>query len=174
MKWNKSWLVMLLCLLLCGCGQNKVASAPPSGSQNTPQKQISEPVPEGSAQLQDVSPEGYQQEYYTSEETLDAQTIHIQTTPEEGDKISANREQEDAVREYAGCLYPDHTPSLIEVTSRKTDGNNYVFFAVKDENGTIFCTIAYDTEHDIFYLYDSEVEQLIPIEYDEYGVRLVS
>lgn len=174
MKKNQTWLVVLLCLLLCGCGQKKVQSVPPSGSGDTPSLQTAEPALEGSAQQQVISPEGYQQEYYTSEETVEAQTIQIETTPKEDDKIPEKHEQEDAVKEYAGCLYPDHTPSAVEATSRRTDGKSYVFFAVKDEHGTVFCTIAYDAEQDIFYLYDSEVEQLIPIEYDEYGVRLVS
>lgn len=169
MKWRKQWIVVLLCLLLCGCGQKKLETAP--GSSNVPQHTAE--VPEGSAEQPEISPEGYRKDYYTSDEASVAETIQMETTPVEETEMPEDNGQEAAVKEYAGCLYPEHTVSTVETTSRKANGKTYVFFAVKDEDGTVFCTIAYDPQQDIFYLYDSEVEQLIPIEYDEYGIRLV-
>lgn len=170
MKWRKQWIVVLLCLLLCGCGQKKITTAP--GSSDVPQH--TEEVPGGSVEQPEVSPEGYRKEYYTSDEASVAETIQMETAPSEETEAPEGMEQEAAVKEYAGCLYPDHTVSIVEATNRKAAGKIYTFFVVKDENGTMFCTIVYDQQQDIFYLYDSEVEQLIPIEYDEYGVRLVS
>ena len=76
--------------------------------------------------------------------------------------------------EYARCLYPDYQADHAELSEKLVDGTAYLFAAIADKDGTTFCTIAYNAQKDIYYLYDSEMNQLIPIEYDEYGVRLVS
>ena len=76
--------------------------------------------------------------------------------------------------EYARCLYPDYQADHVELSEKLVDGTAYLFAAIADKDGTTFCTIAYNAQKDIYYLYDREMNQLIPIEYDEYGVRLVS
>lgn len=174
MKRKRQWIPVLLCLLLCGCGQNKIEAVPGSGSDAPSHAAV---VPEGSAAEPEnndaaVSEEGYQKVYYTSEEASVAEIIQADSAPAEEAEAEAAEEQETAVKEYASCLYPEHTASAIETTTRKVNGKTYLFFAVKEESA-VYCTIAYDEQEDVFYLYDSEVEQMIPIEYDQYGIRLV-
>ncbi|MCD8357204.1 MAG: hypothetical protein LUE11_11640 [Clostridia bacterium] len=175
MKRKRQLIPVLLCLLLCGCGQNKIEAVPGSGSDASGHTVA---VQEGSAaELEnneaEVSEEGYQKAYYTSEEASVAEIIQADGAPSEETEAEAAEEQETAVKEYASCLYPEHTASEVETTSRKVNGKTYLFFAVKEEGDTVYCTIAFDEQEDIFYLYDSEVEQMIPIEYDQYGIRLV-
>lgn len=162
---------LLLCLLLCGCGQSKIQAVKGTGSapDRTTAVQQDNDTETGSG----ISEEGYQEEYYTSEETAVAEIIQAGDTSSAEKEADADETLQAAVLEYAGCLYPAHTAANAAVSSRNINGTNYLFFAVTDDVDTLFCTIAYDEQANVFYLYDSEVQQLIPIEYDEYGVRLV-
>ena len=117
----------------------------------------------------------YQQEYFTNEAASDAETIRADAAPrEETAQVDADEAQCNAMLEYARCLYPDYQADHAELSEKLVDGTAYLFAAIADKDGTTFCTIAYNAQKDIYYLYDSEMNQLIPIEYDEYGVRLVS
>lgn len=162
-------LPLLLCLLLCGCGQSKIQVVKEAGSASDHTTTVQEDRQEGSG----TSEEGYQEKYYTNTESSVAEIIQAEDTPSVTKETDANEAQEAAVLEYAGCLYPEHTATNVAASSRDVNGKEYLFFAVTDDTDTLFCTIAYDKQKDVFYLYDGEVEQLIPIEYDEYGIRLI-
>ena len=123
----------------------------------------------------DASGKAYQQEYFTNEAASDAETIRADAAPrEETAQVDADEAQCNAMLEYARCLYPDYQADHAELSEKLVDGTAYLFAAIADKDGTTFCTIAYNAQKDIYYLYDREMNQLIPIEYDEYGVRLVS
>ena len=123
----------------------------------------------------DASGKAYQQKYFTNEAASDAETIRADAAPrEETAQVDADEAQCNAMLEYARCLYPDYQADHAELSEKLVDGTAYLFAAIADKDGTTFCTIAYNAQKDIYYLYDREMNQLIPIEYDEYGVRLVS
>lgn len=170
----KRWIPLFLFLLLCGCGQSDIETAV---DQSTVQEGSGTAlVQEGSAIESDAETEEdrYDERYYTSEKASIAETIRADSAPSAAEEVDADEELTAAVKEYASCLYPEYNAADAAASTRMVNGKAYLFFDVKDDSAVIFCTIAYDEQEDIFFLYDSEVEQLIPIEYDSYGIRLVS
>lgn len=177
----------VILLLLCGCGKQTVSlpqgqhpdrqpkSSVSTGSgENTSTESETTTIDAGSVET-DASGKAYEQKYFTSEAASNAETIQADGAPrEENAQADADETQSKAMMEYARCLYPDHQEDGIELSKKTVDGTEYLFATITDKNGAVFCTIAYDAEKDIYYLYDNEMNQLIPIEYDEYGVRLVS
>ena len=176
----KRWAMLgLMLLLLCGCGKQTIslpeAQQPDRGSGETAQVQKENTENDADSAETDASGKAYQQEYFTNEAASDAETIRADAAPrEETAQVDADEAQCNAMLEYARCLYPDYQADHAELSEKLVDGTAYLFAAIADKDGATFCTIAYNAQKDIYYLYDSEMNQLIPIEYDEYGVRLVS
>lgn len=179
---KKRWIFLsLLLVLLCGCGKQSIelpsGQAAGSADISTDSDETVQTKPEtdndGSAES-DGSGKTYDAQYFTSEAASNAETIQATGEPREAAQEDIDEAQRNAILEYARCLYPDYHADSAEMNNKLVDGVAYVFAAVMDQNDKVFCTIAYDAQKDIYYLYDSEMKQLIPIEYDEYGVRLVS
>ena len=118
--------------------------------------------------------DSYDPQYYTKEETGSATVIQPETPPADTEEAAGADEEQlkKTVKEYAQLLYPDNKATKIETRNRTVDGLVYVF-AEAYHRDKLFCTIAYQAENGLYYLYDSEVNQLIPIEYDQDGIRLV-
>lgn len=116
----------------------------------------------------------YDPQYYTSDNTGSASTLRPQEQPmDTDDETDADEVRiETTVKEYAQLLYPDHRATKVALRNRAVDGTVYIF-AEAYHDKELFCTIVYDAQREIYYLYDSEVNQLIPIEYDADGIRLV-
>lgn len=184
----KRWAMLgLMLLLLCGCGKQTISLPEAQQPDREPKPSASEGSGE-TAQVQkentendtdsaetDASGKAYQQEYFTNEAASDAETIRADAAPrKETAQVDADEAQCNAMLEYARCLYPNYQADHAELSEKLVDGTAYLFAAIADKDGTTFCTIAYNAQKDIYYLYDSKMNQLIPIEYDEYGVRLVS
>ncbi len=183
----KRWIFLsLTLLLLCGCGKQTIQlpngkPAPEStgsAALSTDSAEAVQTEPETADRAEstetDASGKAYDKQYFTSEAASNAETIQATGEPREAAQEDAEETQRKAVLEYARCLYPDYHAENAELSNKTVDGITYMFAAVMDQNDTVFCTIAYDAQKDIYYLYDKEMNQLIPIEYDEYGVRLVS
>lgn len=167
----KRWIPLFLCLLLCGCGQSNIETAVEQSTVQEKTEAVS--IQEGSAPESEAEEDVYDERYYTSEQASIAETIQMDSAPSASEETVADEELTAAVKEYASCLYPEYDAVDAAVSTCMVNGKAYLFFDVKDDSTAIFCTIAYDEQEDIFFLYDSEVRQLIPIEYDCYGIRLV-
>lgn len=181
----KRWIFLsLTLLLLCGCGKQSIElpngqrTSASAGSANisTDAAEAAQTEPDttdtGSAET-DATGKAYEKQYFTSEAASNAEIIRATEEPRETAQTDMDDTQRKAILEYARCLYPDYHADSVELSNQIVDGVTYVFAAVMDQKDTTFCTIAYDAQKDIYYLYDTEMNQLIPIEYDEYGVRLV-
>lgn len=116
----------------------------------------------------------YDPQYYTNDKAGSATTIRPEGQPADTDEPADENEEQlkKTVKEYAQLLYPDNKVTEVKTRSRTVDGKAYVFAEAYAKN-KLSCTIAYDAQDELYYLYDSEVNMLIPIEYDEDGIRLV-
>ena len=179
----KRWICLsLTLLLLCGCGKQTIKipdeqqSSKSAGSVNPSEAVQTKPETAGRTESEetDASGKAYDEQYFTSEAASNAETIQADGEPRETAQEDVDETQRKAILEYARCLYPDYHADNAELSNKIVDGITYLFAAVMDQDNTVFCTIAYDAQKDIYYLYDREMNQLIPIEYDKYGIRLVS
>ena len=184
MKKNRiiALLMIGMLLLISGCSKKMPAEERTKGSFTALEKTESVQVSVETAELQTSETAGeseppeteetYDSRYFTGEKTAEAEIITIQDGQKDKLEMKADSNVKEAVFEYVSCLYPEEKVCNINTFEIIMDGQKYIMFQVEGNSGQI-CEVAYNPIEKIYYLFDAEMKKLIPIEYDEYGVRLL-